>query len=66
MKIRKKMTEKMPPIMLPLTKEITIMTPDKISIPMSDVLIKNSGMHIIIGRQKPVKTIAIAPRMKAA
>lgn len=56
----------MPPMMLPDMKENTIITPDKINIPMSDALIKIIGMHIIMGRQKPVKTMAIAPRTKAA
>lgn len=56
----------MPPIMLPERKETTIIAPDKINIPMSDALIKIIGIHIIMGRQKPVKTMAIAPRTKAA
>ena len=53
-------------MMLPYKKETTIIAPDKINIPMSDALIKIIGMHIIRGKQNPVKTMAIIPRTKAA
>ena len=56
----------MPPMKFPDMKEITIITPLNNNIPMSDTLINTSGMHIMIGRQNPVNTMAIIPRMNAA
>jgi len=42
------------------------MTPLKINIDIKLHLINIIGIHIIIGKLTPVKTIATAPRMKVA